>query len=53
MQICFKFLILVFYLTIYLQIECGAELTQNIEVVIYSALVLTYKYATPIRDNII
>ena len=26
---------------------------QNTEVVVYNTLVLIYKYATPIRDNII
>ena len=33
--------------------ECGTKLTPNIEMVVYSTLVLTYKYATPIKNNII
>ena len=53
MQVCFKLLVLVFYLTIYLQVECGTKLTQNIEVVVYSVLILIYKHATLIKNNII
>ena len=53
MQVCLKLLVLVFCLTICLQVEYSAKLTQNTEVVAYSALVLTYKHATSIRDNII
>ena len=40
-------------LTIYLRVECGTKFTLNAEMVAYSALVLAYKYTTPIRDNII
>jgi len=39
--------------TIYLQVKYSAKLTLNAEIVAYSTLVLTYKHATPIRDNII
>ena len=52
-QVYLKLLVLAFRLTIYLQVEYGTKLTQNAEVVVYSTLVLAYKYATPIRDNII
>jgi len=41
------------YLTIYLWVECGAKFILNAEIVTYSALVLAYKYITPIKDNII
>ena len=40
-------------LTIYLRVKYGTMFTLNAEIVVYSALVLTYKYITPIRDNII
>ena len=53
MQVCLKLLVLAFCLTIYLRVECGAKLTQNAEVVVYSTLVFTYKHATPIGDDII
>ena len=52
-QVYLKLLVLAFRLTIYLRVEYGTKLTQNAEVVVYSTLVLAYKYATPIRDNII
>ena len=53
MQVCFKLLVLAFYLTIYLQVECSTKLIQNTKVVVHSALILTYKHVTPIKDNII
>ena len=40
-------------LTIYLQVKYNTKFILNVEIVIYSALVLAYKYTTPIRDNII
>ena len=52
-QVYLKLLILVFYLTVYLQVECSIKFTLNIEVVVYGTLVLICKYATPIKDNII
>ena len=52
-QVYLKLLVLAFRLTIYLRVEYDTKLTQNAEVVAYSALVLAYKYATPIRDDII
>ena len=53
MQVCLKLLVLAFHLTVYLQVEYGTKFILNIEVVVYSTLVLIYKHATPIRDNII
>jgi hypothetical protein len=53
MQVCLKFLVLVFYLTVYLRVKCGTKFILNMEVVIYNTLVLIYEYATPIGDNII
>ena len=53
MQVYLKLLVLAFYLTIYLQMECSTKLILNVEIVVYSTLVLTCEYATPIRDNII
>ena len=53
MQVCLKLLVLVLCLTIYLWVKYNAKLTQDAEVVIYSTLVLIYKHATFIRDNII
>ena len=52
-QVYLKLLVLVFYLTICLQVECSTKLILNTEIVVYSTLVLIYKYTTPIRDNII
>ena len=52
-QVCLKLLVLTFYLTICLWMECSAKLTLNVQMVAHSALVFAYKYATPIRDNII
>ena len=40
-------------LTIYLRVKYGAKFILNAEIVVYSALVLAYKYTTPIRDDII
>ena len=40
-------------LTIYLRVKYNAKFTLNAEIVAYNALVLAYKYTTPIRDNII
>jgi hypothetical protein len=40
-------------LTIYLRVEYSTKFILNAEIVVYSALVLAYKYTTPIRDNII
>ena len=53
MQVCLKFLVLAFCLTIYLRVECGTEFTLNAEMVVYGALVLTCEYATFIGDDII
>ena len=53
MQVSLKLLVLMFRLTMYLRVEYSAEPTLNAEMVTYGALVLTYKYITPIRDNII
>ena len=52
-QVYLKLLVLAFRLTIYLQVKYGAKLTLNAEMVVYGTLVLAYKHATPIRDNII
>ena len=52
-QVYLKLLVLTLYLTIYLQVEYSTKFTLNAEMVVYSALVLAYKYTTPIRDNII
>ena len=52
-QVYLKFLVLAFCLTIYLRVKCGTKFILNVEMVAYNALVLTYKYATPIGDNII
>ena len=52
-QVCLKLLVLTLRLTIYLQVECGAEFMLNVEMVAYGALVLAYKYTTPIGDDII
>jgi len=41
------------YLTIYLRVKYSAKFTLNAEIVAYSALVLAYKYTTPIKNNII
>jgi len=41
------------YLTIYLQVEYSAKFMLNVEMIVYSALLLAYKYTTPIRDDII
>ena len=53
MQVCLKLLVLVLCLTICLWVKYSTELTQDAKVVVYSTLVLAYKYATPIRDDII
>ena len=52
-QVYLKLLVLTLRLTIYLRVEYGAKFILNAEIVVYSALVLAYKYTTPIRDNII
>jgi len=41
------------YLSIYLQVKYNIKFILNAEIVIYNALVLAYKYTTPIKDNII
>ena len=38
-------------LTIYLRVKYSAKFMLNAEIVAHSALVLTYKYTTPIKDN--
>jgi len=40
-------------LTIYLRVEYSAKFILNAEIVAYGALVLAYKYTTPIKDDII
>ena len=52
-QVCLKLLVLAFHLTICLQVKYNTEFTLNAEMVIYNTLVFIYKYATPIKDNII
>ena len=52
-QVYLKLLVLAFYLTIYLWVKCGTEFTLNAEMVVYSTLVLAYKYTTFIKDDII
>ena len=52
-QVYLKLLVLTLHLTIYLQVKYSIKFTLNAEMVVYSTLVLTYKYTTLIRDNII
>ena len=40
-------------LAIYLRVKYSTKPTLNAKVVVYSTLVLAYKYATSIKDNII
>ena len=52
-QVYLKLLVLTLYLTIYLQVKYSIKFILNAEMVAYSALLLAYKYTTPIKDNII